>query len=82
MRKGLAKVSITVVDGYGKPVKSALVKGRWQGSKVTKSGYTNSKGVVTFSRATSTATGFDTTKVSRSKRTWDGVNFGAAVPVR
>jgi PKD repeat protein len=80
VRRTLAKVTVKIVDGYGNPVRSVAVKGRWLGSTTTRTAYTNSQGIASFSRATSKPTEFTTTKVSRSRRTWDGVNASAAVP--
>jgi hypothetical protein len=77
--KGTVKVTVTVVDGYGKPVKNALVRGKWLGRTTTSSAYTSSKGVATLYRYTTKDTQFTTTKVSRSGRTWDGVNVNTFV---
>jgi len=80
LRKGTVKVTVTVLDGFGSPVRSAVVRGKWAGSSVTRVGYTNSKGVATFIRYTSKPATFTTTRVSRTARVWDGVNVTAAVP--
>lgn len=80
VRKGTVKVTVTVLDGFGTPVRSAVVRGKWAGSSVTRVGYTNSKGVATFIRYTSKPASFTTTRVSRTARVWDGVNATALVP--
>jgi PKD repeat protein len=77
--RSLVRVRITVVDGFGKPVRSVLVKGVWAGTTTAPSASTNSAGVATFYRRTTKSAGFTTTKVSKIGRTWDGVNGSTGV---
>ena len=75
----MVRVRITVVDGFGKPVRSVLVKGIWAGTRTTPSAYTSSTGVATFYQYTTRSVGFTTTKVSKTGKTWDGVNASTGV---